>query len=471
MRIIRLLLFLIFTECFAAGLYAQDSRDSELWEYLISDIRISGNKKTSSEYIIRELTIKTGQQISLDSLNQELAKSRINLVNTGLFINHEIRLWYEIIDRSTLVIEIFVSERWYFWPEPVLQNAERNFNVWLADPDLQKINWGVNFIQDNVLGGNERLNLVLRFGYDEKYEIGWSDPSIMKSRILGLKAGFGFSGNHEVAYMASGNRLKLIRTDDYIQTGYYGFAQISLRPSINYFHNLLITVKDFRISDTLLVLNPGYIPGSSGRFVSADLSYLFKMDFRDHKAYPLQGGYADFELRQTGISLSDNESGSFTSALCNVRAYNRLYDKLYMGTGIAAFVSPEKNPPFMLRNGLGYGRLFVRGFEYDVMHGFAWCLLKHNIKYAIIPERAVNLSYMPHEKFRNASLALYLNLFADAGYVFGNNADVNDLVNTSLFSAGIGLDIVTYYDKVMRIEASLNKLGKVGLAINFIAPI
>ena len=42
---------------------------------------------------------------------------------------------------------------------------------------------------------------------------------------------------------------------------------------------------------------------------------------------------------------------------------------------------------------------------------------------------------------------------------------------STVFGTGIGIDFVTYYDKVIRFEYGVNDMGETGLFIHFVAPI
>ena len=67
---------------------------------------------------------------------------------------------------------------------------------------------------------------------------------------------------------------------------------------------------------------------------------------------------------------------------------------------------------------------------------------------------------------------MYLNIFSDIAYVEDNQFQLNNsLSNELLFGSGIGLDLVTYYDKVLRLEYSMNKMKETGFFVHFIAPI
>ena len=79
---------------------------------------------------------------------------------------------------------------------------------------------------------------------------------------------------------------------------------------------------------------------------------------------------------------------------------------------------------------------------------------------------------MPLKQFRKVPVAAYFKVFYDQGYV-QNNLPENSLTSTNpilsnryIYSYGAGLDIVTYYDAVLRLEYSVNALNEGGFFIN-----
>jgi hypothetical protein len=127
-----------------------------------------------------------------------------------------------------------------------------------------------------------------------------------------------------------------------------------------------------------------------------------------------------------------------------------------------------------MQQGLGYGREYVRGYEYYVVDGRDFLLWKNNFKFAIIPARVFGIDFLRSPKFNKVPFALYLNVFGDLGYVLydGDYPDPsNDLRNSLLLGCGVGLDLATYYDIVIRLEASVNRDGMPGIYLHFTAPI
>jgi outer membrane protein assembly factor BamA len=75
------------------------------------------------------------------------------------------------------------------------------------------------------------------------------------------------------------------------------------------------------------------------------------------------------------------------------------------------------------------------------------------------------------EQFKKAFYSVYFSIFADIGGVIDNQfSNENSLNNSLLASQGVSLDIVTYYDKLIRLEYSRNHLNEWGLYIHFSNP-
>jgi outer membrane protein assembly factor BamA len=74
-------------------------------------------------------------------------------------------------------------------------------------------------------------------------------------------------------------------------------------------------------------------------------------------------------------------------------------------------------------------------------------------------------------KFKNLQYAFYANVFADAGYVVNKFTENNPLNNKMLFSWGLGIDFVTYYDMVIRFEYAWTSTWQNGFYFGFGMPI
>jgi hemolysin activation/secretion protein len=94
------------------------------------------------------------------------------------------------------------------------------------------------------------------------------------------------------------------------------------------------------------------------------------------------------------------------------------------------------------------------------------------LKYSLLAPRNGKLPWIKTEKFNKIHYAIYLNLLFDAGYVHNNIYNpTSRLQNKLIYGTGLGLDLVTYYDLVFRLEYSVNQFGEKGVYLHFMAPI
>ena len=106
-----------------------------------------------------------------------------------------------------------------------------------------------------------------------------------------------------------------------------------------------------------------------------------------------------------------------------------------------------------------------------MIDGQKFWLAKTILKYALIEQTDFKVPYLKMKQFNKAHYSLYLSIFSDMGYVSDKQAaQYNTLSNLLLWSNGISIDYVTYYDKLLRIEFSSNHLGEKGVFLHFSNP-
>ncbi len=436
---------------------------------IINSIKPAGNKITKDYIILRELTFKAGDTISSDSYRKKLVASRQNLLNTSLF--NFVTITDTLIsggDYSHIQINLIFVERWYVWPFPIFEISDRNFNIWWKDKNFDRISYGFYLIKENNRGRMESLRLLLRFGYDERYEIYYRIPYINKKQTFGAGFGAGWMQNHEVAYNTEENKHVFIKDDDrYLFRNYYIYFHINHRPSLYEYHQLQIRLNHYSFGDTVLQLNPDYSFGADSRNEYLNLNYRYTVDFRDSKVYPLEGSYLSGSLNKSGFGIMKTGNIGMMEI---TGAYRKYWDTglgIFASTDWTGKLSTNRNQPYFYLQGLGFDRNFVRGYELYVIDGQSFALIKNTLKYPLLKPQVGNIGFIRSEKFGKIHYALYLNWFFDAGYVENfRNYDTENLSNTLLMGTGFGLDLVTYYDMVFRFEASLNRKGEAGLFIH-----
>jgi outer membrane protein assembly factor BamA len=224
------------------------------------------------------------------------------------------------------------------------------------------------------------------------------------------------------------------------------------------------------VDDSLAVLYPTYLGNGNDALRYLKLSYQFNLDKRDNRAYPLDGYLFQLELSQRGLGIVDSDGlGVFESAVA-IKSYRPLSERWFIGAGLRLKTIPTKRLPYYIQEGLGYSS-YVRGYEYYVVDGQQFALWRSNLKFALVPRKEFELGFGP-KHFTKVHFASYLNVFMDAGRVWDNlYAAENDLSNEWLIGLGAGLDLVSYYDSVIRIEYSVNGQGRTGFYLHFVQPI
>ena len=110
----------------------------------------------------------------------------------------------------------------------------------------------------------------------------------------------------------------------------------------------------------------------------------------------------------------------------------------------------------------GYGSFQMRGLEYNVIDGMSGAMLKTTVHHELLHFEIKNpFKSRTHDRI---PFRIYMKLYGDLGYAYNSNQiSSNTLNNTLLRTWGFGMDIISIYDFVFKIEYSFNQLGKDGL--------
>lgn len=439
---------------------------------IVQHIEFEGNQSTRQHILQRELLFAPGDTLRKDRLLEIIEQSRENLLNTSLFNFVNASLIFQELNPFVDIHFSFV-ERWYIWPFPIFEIAERNVNTWMENPNLSRSNYGAYIVKENFRGRMERLSILARAGYRQNYGIAYHVPYINQGHKLGMAFALGWNFRRETNYLTQNNtQLHFAHPSGFALQQFYAQARVFYRDGIHRTHSFILGYDQFRFADSLLILNPNFSPGSKTFAPFFSLGYEYKNDHRDVRAYPLRGYYFDLRLRRNGLGILEQEKTDVSFAETSIRRFWALQGRWYFAAGINAKVSAGNFQPYFLQQGLGFRGDMVRGYENYVIDGQHFAVLKTNLKYELVPSRVRRLGFISNEKFSLIHYALYLNIFSDLGYV---KDDMffrgNPFSNTVLWGNGIGLDLVTYYDKVLRTEFSITRQGQKGIFFHLIAPI
>jgi len=418
---------------------------------------------------MREIMFKQNDTVSENQLKKLLEKTRENLMNTSLF--NFVTITTDTLPNRRIDVTVDLIERWYIWPLPFFELKERNFNTWWQEKDFSKADYGLYVAWENFRGRKETLKLMLRFGYNNTFGMSYKIPYINKAKTLGMGMSAGIAGNHEVPYLTKNSKQLFYKDENkFVQEDIFGTFNLTLRKGYYVSHTFQLNYDNYSFSDTLLKLNPYFASQKNLEYFT--FYYQYKCDHRDFKAYPLKGYYFDVELSKTGFGILKNEKINLSSIHTSVRKYWNLSKRWYYACGINAKVSTLDYQPYFWERALGYGNDYVRSYEYYVIDGQAFGVLKSNVKFELVPTKVKTFNFIPAKKFNKLFYAVYLNGILDMGYVYDwRKAPLASISNQPLIGGGFGIDFVTYYDKVFRVEWTVNKMGENGIFLNFVSPI
>jgi outer membrane protein assembly factor BamA len=464
--------FLLFTISSRAQVHTPSDTafaDSSTATLVLGTINIIGNKVTKERIIYRELMFRTGDTLTFSDLTKKIKRTEENLENTSLFNSVNIT-WLRENEKVNLYI--IVAERWYVFPLPIFEIAERNFNAWWETKDFSRIVYGGVLNWNNFRGRNEVLAVSARLGYTQRLSFYYSIPYINRNQKSGLTFGYAYSRNHQSSVKTVENKIVNYKDEElFSKKEYGGSIAYSYRKNLYETHQFEVGYRHSSVLDTVVRLNPFYFAPNENAINYSIIRYFFKSDHRDIVVYPKRGYYFDIELVKNGLpGLGDDIDIWYTTI--HLKNFWPLSKKFFFGTGISAKLTADTYVPYYLQRGLGYGRDYIRGYELYVMDGVNFFLLKTNLKYELLRKREIHLDFIPLNKFATIPYAFYINLYSDAGITKDKQfAAENPLSRSWQYGYGAGLDFVTYYDMVFRFEYSFNKLGESGFFLHFTAPI
>ncbi|MDB5274672.1 MAG: outer membrane protein [Chitinophagaceae bacterium] len=440
--------------------------------YYIHNITLLGNKRTKDFIIIRELDFQKGDTICTDAFNKRFEKNCNRMFNTGLFI--AVKIVPSFADSNSIDLTIVMEERFYSYPIPLVGLADRNFSEWWDQRghDLSRLDWGMRFVQKNVRGRNETLRIRGELGFNKKFEVDYTFPYINRKLKTGLSVYAGAILNRQVAYRTTNHKLTYTEGDGIIRKRYAAGVTLFRRNNYYVTHSLSLFWYHNTIADTIATLNPNYFLDARTSQTYPTIHYSYTNDHRDIQYYPLKGYYIDFDLETNGAFVSNDINYSFAKIeLSKFTPLPGIHKKLFAAVGFKAKASTPDKQPFFNQRGLGYDKETISGYELYVIDGQHFAMTKMHLKWQLFRFNT-RVSGLPIENFKNIPLALYFKLHADAGYVSNMYPTGNErFANHLLTGCGFGLDFVTYYDFVIRLEYSVNGAGETGFFINFKAGI
>ncbi|GAB2584255.1 BamA/TamA family outer membrane protein [Spirosoma areae] len=438
---------------------------------IVRSITLKGNYRTRDRIIRREMTLHVGDSVRLADLPDRIAWDERNINNTTLFVTVDTETQLTTPTDSTelaqLDLTVLMKERWYIIAYPVFDLADRNFNEWWYDRgrDFRRVIYGGRLSYRNVTGNNDKLQIAIERGFLQRTVLSYSRPYIDRAQKIGLRVDIGYITNKEIPYRTQADKWVYAKSEEVLRERAYASLTLTHRRGLYHYHTLDARYNLNSIADTVAQLNPDYFLDGRTHQQFLALSYVYRYDRRDNVVYPLQGTLLSGLVGVSGLLPTDNFH--FLDVSAAITRYWPLGGRFYAaGSFRARFTWPTRQPYVSLR-GLGNGNDIVRGYELYVVDGQRAAVWRNSLRYQLVNVRK-QLNWLHVRQFNTLPIAAYLTAFGDAGYVGSTVAEQyqSRLANRLLVGTGMSLDVVTFYNLVMRFSGTINGQGKAGFFFN-----
>ncbi len=431
----------------------------------IRNIIVKGNKITKDYLVLREIPFKINDSIALKDFTKEVEQARHLIYNTTLF--NEVKLTTHAVSDFDMDVLVEVKERWYIYPIPQFLLVDRNVNEWIKihNADLNRVNYGIKFLNYNLSGRRDQLRIYLFNGYSKNISIAYSAPYSNSNLTEGFTIGAGFTQAREMPYKTNyNNQILLFKQDDFVRKSWSATAGYIIRRGYFVRHFFSTTYSYIAINDSIIneKFNPNYFKKNVSKISFPDFSYTIQYTKVDNATYPLKGKLAYASIIKRGLGFSNGLD--MLSVEAGGSKYWNLGQKWYSSIQFSSKIKLPFEQAYINQRGLGYGEAYLRGLEYYVVDGVATALLRSTLKKKIL---AFNLPFpIPSKSHLKIPFAIFAKTYVDGGYVYNKKEFDTFLNNKLLYTTGLGIDIFTLYDINLRFEYSFNQLNQKGLFLH-----
>lgn len=441
---------------------------------LITDINITGNKKTKPKIILCELEFNPGDTISFNRLPAAIEKSKINLQKTSIF--NYVTITYAFDDDSLYVglnctkIDINVEECWYTWPLFDITPHTGNLNEWVAHPDFDLIDYYIGIKKYNFLGRRQVIGLFFRRGFNNITQISYENIAIDRKHKHLMSLFASVQKQNSVMINTEDDKAKYYDFEgkEKAMRGYNYSITYKYRPTIDITNNFSVGYMSSTIRDSVAIVNPLYFGDGRTKLEGVTLKYEFRLDKRSSSYYPLQGSLLSATIQKYGIF---SNSIDILKVTLDARKYLQLAPRQFFASQLYGSIS-SNSTPFYLMEAIGFKPNIVPGYEHNMIKGRSLSYIKSSYKFEIIRQHILHLKWLPAKKFNKIHYAVYLNAFANAGYTTPQDDDAiynNNMSGSFLGALGIGIDFVTYYERVFSAFVTRNVQGGMYIGVGFLS--
>ncbi len=460
-RVVIQYLFFLIGFLFWMPFQSRSQNDKGVHHVKIRSLRFSGNKITKEPIILRELTIQEGDSLPVEFVESVLDFNKRRILNLQLFskVDYCINYW----DDNYIDIEYYLTEILYWLPSPIFQLADRNFNVWWVEENrrLDRTNIGLDIVRINFRGRNEKIGTTIQLGYNKYFDLEYVIPYIDKKLRHGLDLSVSYATGREINFLTDSNKLRFYSSEKYPYKILKAKIGTTYRKGYASIHELHLSYNRYEISDELHTLNPDFLANQQRKMKYLELYYKYLYNNTDTRVYPTSGLELKLSAVKRGL-LFDRDVNQFF-VYTEGAYYKKLFRNISSSLVFRGRFSFNHRQPYILDRAMGFRNEYVRGYEYFVIDGSHYAVLRGNLRYKIF-DQVISQRLLPIMRF--IPFRVYAKIFDDIGYVYKVETGNSFLNNRLLNGYGVGLDIIISYYAKFRLEYSLNHLGQKGLFLH-----
>ncbi len=436
--------------------------DSAIGQSFLKEITVVGNRKTKDYIILREIQMKQGDSVRNQNFEAQLIQARSQVYNTNLF--DEVIFIALKLDSFNFRLHVQVKERWYIYPSPQFKLIDRSFSEWIKvyNADLERVTYGGKYTQYNVTGRRDVIRMSVLTGYARDIQLEYSNPYSNKKLTEGFGLGVSFTQNREFPFRTkTDNQFTNFKTTGFVRTSYGVGASYFSRKG--YFSSFTygVGVSHIKLTDTSFSNNfsQDYYGASQASITYPDFNFTYRYSKLNNNNYPLTGRYLMYGVTKRGLGVNATR----LNMLRTFASYNRYrtYGREWYGTYTAsALLKLPFKQSFFNRRALGFGSLDLRGLDAFVVDGVAAAVATYTLRKKLT---SFNIKFPIKNRFINkVPFTFYGKTYLDAGYAYAEENARASLNNKFLYTTGIGIDVVTFYDVVLSFDYSKNQIQKPG---------
>jgi hypothetical protein len=318
----------------------------------------------------------------------------------------------------------------------------------------------MDFTHYNFSGRRDKFNVTLLNGYARNIGISYSNPYSNSKLNEGFNVYCSYTENKEVFFKTTKtNNLQRFKNGNFVRKNLSVGSGYSRRKGFYKRSGVSLSVSFLYINDSIIsTYNPNYFASANNNQTIVDIGYYTAYANTDKNAYPLKGLKYNFGISKRGLGLSGGINN--TTFAASISKYIT-HPHFYSSSKIEGTIKLPFKQAYINQRGIGFGNLNMRGLELYAVDAVTASVLNYTFSKKIVAFKIpmpFNIKALPYIPF-----SIYAKTYADFGYSYLPNEYKANLNNKLLYTGGFGLDIVSLYDMVFKLEFSFNQLNEKGL--------